>query len=173
MKKWLIIAAVVAMFAMVFPACGKDEGGDPSASEVNAKVYTSGILITWTAPDGYDFALYFQEKADLTKISGGTDISPGQNLYAYKENDDGDDVEEVLNDSKDQWAVFINSDWTTAHAAFKTLVDGKIGRFGVGAANPGGFPLESVKIQWDNEDEKDGDDVLKEKGFLADALTLP
>ena len=173
MKKWLILAVIAAVFMVMFPACGNKDDDGPSANTVEAKKYGSNYLITWTGSSGYDFAVYFQNKADVTDIVGGTKMSPGQNLYAYEYDEDADTLNVVLNQSPEQWSVLINAAWTAEYSDFKDAVDGKEGRFGVGAANPGGYPLEAVKIVWDNADDSDDDTPLKEKGFLVGTITLP
>jgi len=107
MKKWLIIAAVVAMFAMVFPACGKDEGGNGDASppELTFVYNTEGgvigtgatalqaLIVTWTGAAGYDYEVYFEQR-DFNGVITPLDINPatpaipsgvkGQTLYPVK-----------------------------------------------------------------------------------------
>jgi hypothetical protein len=205
MKKWLIFAVIAAVFAMVmFPACGGDDGdGGPSASNVIAKVLTvpvveadgttsvtgtGAILITWEGGAGYDYYFILQEKSDLPQTAGGSEISRGQNLYAYEPvTVDGTvtKYKRVLNQDKGQWAVLLFEDtdtpangftdyknFYTALVALPSVTAGEaaLGRFGVAAANPGGFPLERVTIQWDIEDEDTpGDDPvpIKQSGYLS------
>ena len=99
MKKCLIFAAVVAMFAMVFLACGKDEGGNGDASppEVqlvyntkdglreDATANVKAIIVTWTGAAGYDYDVYFEQR-DLNGVISPLEVSGvrGQTLYALK-----------------------------------------------------------------------------------------
>jgi hypothetical protein len=208
MKKWMIFAVIAAVFMVTFPACGGDDDGGPSASSVVATlkyialplceadgtpvkdnqtsataIPAAGILVTWEGGAGYDYYLVWQDKNDLTKTVGGSNISAGQNLYTYEPYTPTGataptQLRRVLNTDKGQWSVLLSPnagaesggaegivDYPGFYAGLKNLINGvyaagtndKIeGRFGVAAAEPGGFPLESVKIQWDIENEDDG-----------------
>ena len=158
MKKWLIIAAVVAMFAMVFPACGKDEGGVGTASDVTVTFddddAPTQVLITWTATEGYEYRVYYQVIDKLTTIVTTTYISLGQNLYTYEWDDDGGDWVQSLNEEQTQWSLKIpDATFTTIKTAALTAdADNGYVRFGVAPANPGGYPIpEKITIAWTEE----------------------
>ena len=169
MKKWLILAAVVAMFAMVFPACGKDEGGVSVATDVivladNDADPTAAdptkITITWNGGNGYEYGVYYQV---LDKLAPAAiiDMGLGQNVYSYSDEavedvDDPSNIIGALNEDKANWSYVVEvtqtaptlSQLTTAVGDATGNEDGLI-RFGVAPANPGGFPIEGeIKIVW-------------------------
>jgi hypothetical protein len=155
---------------------------------------TEIILITWEGGAGYDYAFYFQDRKNLAKIVGDREISRGQNLYTYEPFTPTGataptQLRRVLNTDKGQWSVLLykgttGTDATDGFAGYKGFFDAIggggtavtiEGRFGVGPANPGGFPLESVKIQWDIENDDTGGATplpTKQAGFLL-AINLP
>jgi len=103
MKKWLIIAAVVAMFAMVFTACGKDEDSGGAASQpeltlvydnavntpTDATAALQALIVTWTGADGYDYDVYFEQRNAAGVITSLNNTAnpkgiKGQTLFALK-----------------------------------------------------------------------------------------
>ena len=162
MKKWLIIAAVVAMFAMVFPACGKDEGGITEASDVQMALNDDGdaIVVTWTGDEvGYRYDVVF---ADVEGVGGGLFAdtgpdyyyAPGQNVVIFSLDDD-DEIIALGNDTPNQWSAKIAiADIVSAVSAFGTS---KKALVGVVALSPGGYSFGS-KIKWG--ETPDGDKFI-------------
>ena len=125
MKKFLIFAVIAAMFATVFPACGKDDdsGGAASPPEVQL-VYDkadakeaaalNAIIVTWTGAAGYDYDVYFERRnLDGVITALETNGVKGQTLYALK-------VKETSATNKDPITPFWEID-TNIEAAEETL----------------------------------------------------
>jgi len=133
MKKCLIIAAVVAMFAMVFTACGKDEDSGGAASQpeltlvydnaVNTPNATTArleaLIVTWTGADGYDYEVYFEQRDPngiITPISTSVAVK-GQTLYALKANTNtsgaavspGWETDNIDAAEKNLWSIAVSS----------------------------------------------------------------
>jgi len=134
MKKILIIAAVVAMFAMVFTACGKDEDSGGAASQpeltlvydnaVNTPTATTSalnaLIVTWTGAGGYDYEVYFEQRDPdgiIKPISDDTAVKiKGQTLYALKAKtgDSGPvspwwELDNIDAAEKDLWSIALSS----------------------------------------------------------------
>ena len=150
MKKWLILAAVVAMFAMVFPACGKDEGGIAEASDVQMGLYNDGtdvfVIVTWTGSEtGYRYDVVFAgvEGEGGGLFAGGAtqyEYVQGQNILLFAFDDEGT-FTAVGNDTPSQWSAKIKiSELTIYESGDDVLV-------GVVALSPGGFSFGS-KVAW-------------------------
>jgi len=158
MKKWFILALVAAVFMVTFPACGGDDGGVGSASNVKALVDDESdpgaILITWNASDGYEYRVYYQVLNDLSPAAI-VDIGLGQNVFEYDITAE-DPTIGAKNSSKSKWQYLVETTGSTTFTAIKTAAttaneEGLV-RFGVGPANPGGFPLENeITIVWDKD----------------------
>jgi len=180
MKKWLIFAVIAAMFAMVmFPACGKDEGGNAAAAE-NVRAYLIGgeVIVSWTGSANSDYIVYVQEKKINGEYSVAAETTIGQNQMKYVLATTGGVASPVrVNDNEEYWSVYSGSTLTgdVASANLKTkLPSGGAFRFGVGPANTGSFSLDEVPIVWDNEnlttDDLTGDKTgaaEKDYGFIT------
>jgi len=145
MKKWLIFAVIAAMFAMVmFPACGKDEGGEAVAENVIAKLEGSDVIVTWTGDVGSDYAVYSLKQGYPLTSSGDIKLEiDGQRLLRYYKDYNpysttaGNYVSGgETNPQEEQWSAIIES------------ATSGIYRFGVGPVNAGGYPIEQTTIVW-------------------------
>ena len=177
MKKWLILAAVVAMFAMVFPACGnKDDGGDPVATDIEVTLLNDDtILVKWVGVAGYDFFVYAQKNdgaVDLSKsVKGQTielnevTVAEGGNRNNKASNSAKTTLNPVDGGEKTQWSIILDN--TALGSSGLNLSDGQGYRFGVGAGNPGGYALQKSIIIWDFETVSDDDGpTWKDNGFI-------
>jgi len=188
MKKWLIFAVIAAMFAMVmFPSCGKDEGGEAVASDVRLTKIGSTYVLTWDGNGGTDYGVYYMEQgyplngtASSSAAVGGKVnlIMVGSNQKKYiKAFDTADNRQTLLNttegvlntDGDDKWSVVV--DFTTLSITSSVPI-----RLGVGAASPGGYYVEEFTIAWDIEDDvttatgttnPKGSGLEKVKGFFT------
>jgi hypothetical protein len=104
MKKWLIFAAVAAMFAVVmFPACETGGDGDGVADSVNVEAFYDHIQvsgaypagtkivaynITWEGVPGYDYYVYYEVmdargEIQASYLSTAFDQVKGQTVYKF------------------------------------------------------------------------------------------
>jgi hypothetical protein len=173
MKKWMIIAVVAAMFAMImFPACGGDdgEGDDRAASEVTATLVGNELLITWTGSPGVDYTVYYAKKEN-TPSREAKEAAVGQRTFKYTLDDDTGTVVQRVNDNPDYWSVYSDGDTdddaTTSLSGLVTNVLSGNGQFcfGVGPAYTGSFAIdENVPIVWDIQNDPDNG---KDYGYLG------
>jgi hypothetical protein len=126
MKKWLIFAAVAAMFAVVmFPAC--ETGGDDAgiADSVNVEAlfdevagqngYSAtasliGYNITWEGVPGYDYYAYFEVMDARGDIQRATTQVKGQTVYKFGKKTSGSTLDAPFimreeADGKESWSI--------------------------------------------------------------------
>jgi hypothetical protein len=161
MKKWLILAAVVAMFAMMFPACGSDDGGGLSeAQDVKMTIVDTDLIVTWTGDaqgTRYDVVI-----AKAAGVGGGlfapagdaTDYEyvQGQNVYLFSIKADGSLVV-VGNTEPGNWSAKIDTtDLDIVDAGDEALV-------GVVALSPGGYSFGS-RVVWGTTTDDPAEDTV-------------
>jgi hypothetical protein len=146
MKKWMIVATIVAVLSMaMFAACGGEEESDDDASITvpNVEIFdkASGIiLVTWSGSSKYAYDVYVQG-GDMTNgivdATGGRDTYPGYNFLKYDL--EGDEWVESNNDGPpENWAIQV--DLSSVSEEWFSI--------GVAAVNPGGYPSVNGRSSW-------------------------
>jgi hypothetical protein len=175
MKKWMIFAAIVAVFSMVmFSACPAEEeeaeenGAVDGVVEVDVSTDETRALVKWPGADGYEYGVYFQVYNGLVPITTVVYLGLGQNAWEYTDiNPTGaDPVKFTRNETRGNWSMLITPDagtpagavplvgFSTATTGIKSLAIAispkePTFRIGVAPANPGGFPIEpELTIKW-------------------------